>query len=84
MGRGLLITDVMGVHTANRISGDFSVGASGLWIEDGRLSHPVKEAVISGNLITLLKNISALGDDLCFYGNIGTPALMVNDVDISG
>ncbi|KJU84761.1 Zn-dependent protease [Candidatus Magnetobacterium bavaricum] len=84
MGRGLLITDVMGVHTANRISGDFSIGASGLWIEHGRLSHPIKEAVISGNLITLLKNISAVGSDLCFYGNIGTPALMVNDVDISG
>ncbi|MBF0608885.1 MAG: TldD/PmbA family protein [Candidatus Magnetobacterium sp. LHC-1] len=84
MGKGLLITDVMGVHTANRISGDFSIGASGLWIENGRISHPIKEAVISGNLITLLKNIEALGDDLCFYGNIGAPALLVKDVDISG
>ncbi|MBF0344177.1 MAG: TldD/PmbA family protein [Nitrospirae bacterium] len=84
MGKGLLITDVMGIHTANRISGDFSVGASGLWIEDGKVSYPVKEAVISGNILDMFKNIEAIGNDLCFYGNIGTPALMISGVDISG
>ncbi|MBF0539593.1 MAG: TldD/PmbA family protein [Nitrospirae bacterium] len=84
MGKGLLITDVMGVHMANRISGDFSFGASGLWIENGRISHPIKEAVVSGNIINLLKDIEATSNDLCFYGNIGTPALLVKDLDISG
>jgi PmbA protein len=73
----------MGVHTANPISGEFSVGVTGIWIERGELKQPVKEAVISGNILDFFGKVRALGDDLRFYGNIGGPSLIITDVDIS-
>jgi len=82
--RGMLVTEAMGVHTANPISGDFSVGVTGIWIKGGTLSHPVKEAVISGNILELFSNIVACGDDLRFFGKMGAPSLLIRSVDISG
>ncbi len=84
MNKGFYVTETMGMHTANPISGEFSVGASGLWVENGEIKYPVKEAVISGNIIDLFKNIAQIGDDIRFYGNIGSPSLLVEGVDISG
>jgi PmbA protein len=81
--RGLFITDAMGIHTANPISGEFSIGVTGLWIEKGEVSFPVKEAVISGSIIDMFNKIEAIGDDLRFYGNLGAPSLVISDVDIS-
>ena len=83
LGRGLYIVDAMGVHTANLVSGDFSLGVSGLWIEGGEIRFPVKEAVISGNILEFFNKIAAVGDDLVFYGNMGAPSLLISDVDIS-
>lgn len=83
LNKGILILNAMGVHTANPISGDFSVGISGLWIEKGEVLYPVKEAVISGNILDLFKNIEALGKDITYYGNIGSPSLLIGDMDIS-
>lgn len=82
--RGVYIIEVMGMHTANPVSGDFSVGISGIYIEKGELKYPVKETVISGNVLEVFKNIKAVGDDLTFFGNIGSPTLLVEGVDISG
>lgn len=82
--KGLYVTETMGMHTANPISGEFSVGASGLWIELGKIKHPVKEAVISGNILDLFKNVMVIGDDLRFYGNIGASSLLIEGLDISG
>lgn len=82
--KGVYIVEVMGMHTANPVSGDFSVGVSGLYIEKGELKFPVKETIISGNVVELFKNIQALGDDLKFFGNIGSPTLFVEGIDISG
>ncbi len=82
--KGLYVVDAMGVHTANPISGEFSIGVTGIWIEKGELKHPVKEAVISGNILDFFGKVRALGDDLRFYGNIGGPRLLISDVDISG
>ncbi|MCC6346768.1 MAG: TldD/PmbA family protein [Nitrospirales bacterium] len=82
--RGLYVLETMGMHTANPISGEFSVGASGLWIEGGEIRSPVKEAVISGNILSLFKNIAMVGDDLRFYGNIGAASLLIEGIDISG
>jgi PmbA protein len=79
----LYITEAMGVHTANPISGEFSVGVSGLWIEKGEIAFPVKEAVISGNILTFFENIEAVGDDLMFFGNTGSPSLLFGPTDIS-
>jgi PmbA protein len=84
MNKGIYVTETMGMHTANPISGEYSVGVSGLWIENGEIVHPVKEAVISGNILQLFKNILLVGDDLRFYGNIGTSHLLAEDIDISG
>jgi PmbA protein len=83
MGRGLYITDVMGMHTANPISGEFSIGVSGLWIEGGSVQCPVKEAVISGNILDLFRKVSSVGSDLRFYGNAGSPSLLIAPIDIS-
>jgi PmbA protein len=80
----LYVIETMGMHTANPITGDFSVGAAGLWIENGEIQFPVKEAVIGGNILNLFKNIAMVGDDLRFYGNIGSPSLLIEAVDISG
>jgi PmbA protein len=81
---GLLVTEAMGIHTANPISGDFSVGVTGIWIKGGTLSHPVKEAVISGNILELFNNVVMCSDDLKFYGRMGSPSLLIQNVDISG
>ena len=83
IGRGLYVTDAMGVHTANPISGDFSVGVTGLWIERGEIAFPVKEAVLSGNILELFGKVQAVGTDLRFFGNIGAPSLIISGVDIS-
>ena len=80
---GLYIVDAMGVHTANPISGDFSIGVTGLWIENGEVAFPVKEAVISGNLLDFFSKVSALADDLRFYGTVGSPSLIISDIDVS-
>ncbi len=81
---GIFITEAMGIHTANPISGDFSVGVTGIWIKGGKFSNPVKEAVMSGNILDLYRNVEACSDDLRFYGKIGSPSLLIRDLDISG
>ncbi|MBI4847952.1 MAG: TldD/PmbA family protein, partial [Nitrospirae bacterium] len=83
LSKGILILGAMGVHTANPISGDFSIGISGLWIENGEALYPVKEAVISGNILELFRKIEGVGDDLTFFGNIGSPSLLIGEMDIS-
>jgi PmbA protein len=84
MGTGLEIMEIMGMHTANPISGDFSVGVSGLWIENGKPSHPVRGGAIAGNFIDLLKKVDTIGGDLRFYGAVGSPSLLISDLSVSG
>jgi len=81
---GLYVTEVMGAHTANHISGDFSVGATGFWIEKGRKVYPVREITIAGNILDLMKNVDAVGSDLRFSGRIGSPSLRVKELSIGG
>ncbi len=82
--KGMLVNEAMGMHTANPISGEYSIGVSGHWIEGGKVVRPAKEAVISGNILDLFRNVVLVGDDLIFYGNIGSPSLLIEDIDISG
>ncbi|PKN16239.1 MAG: TldD/PmbA family protein [Deltaproteobacteria bacterium HGW-Deltaproteobacteria-23] len=82
--RGLLITSVIGMHTANPVSGDFSVGASGFLIEQGEITFPVKGLAISGNIINLFKNVEKVGDDLRFFSTVAAPSLRINSLDVSG
>ena len=83
IGRCLYVVDAMGIHTANPVSGEFSIGVSGVWIENGEAKYPVKEAVISGNILDFFGRVKAVGDDVRFYGNMGSPSLLVDPVDIS-
>lgn len=83
LNEGLYIVEAMGMHTANPISGDFSIGVSGIWIKRGMPEFPVKEAMISGNILEFFKSIMGSGNDLRFYGNIGSPSLLIDAVDIS-
>jgi PmbA protein len=80
---GILVHDIMGMHMADPISGEFSVGVSGLAIEGGRLTHPVKNAMISGNLVELLGRVDAVGSDLTFYGSNGAPTFRVSEMTVA-
>ncbi|MBI5047463.1 MAG: TldD/PmbA family protein [Deltaproteobacteria bacterium] len=84
MDRGLLLTNVLGAHTANPITGDFSFGADGLWVEGGRISHPVRGTAISGNMLELFSKIEIVGADLRFIGGVGAPSLLISEMEISG
>lgn len=81
---GILITEVMGMHTANPISGDFSLGASGIMIRKGELAEPVRGITIAGNLFTWLKNIQAVGSDLRFYGARAAPSIRLEGISVGG
>jgi PmbA protein len=67
ISKGLYVTEVMGIHTANPISGDFSVGAAGLLIENGVLTTPVRGIAIAGNIIELLESVDLAANDLTFF-----------------
>ncbi len=84
VNNGLLVLEVLGMHTANPISGDFSVGIAGLWIENGRVAYPVREGAIAGNLISIFSGIDAVGSDLRFAGRLGAPSLLLKPISVSG
>jgi PmbA protein len=81
---GLLVEDVMGVHTVDSISGDFSLGCSGTWISGGEKAHAVKSVAIAGNLFDLFRKVIRVGNDLRFFGSVGSPTLLVEGVEVSG
>ncbi|KAF0215627.1 MAG: PmbA [Geobacteraceae bacterium] len=82
--RGVLITEVMGMHTANSISGDFSVGAAGFFIEKGEVVSPVKGIAIAGNILDIFRDVEGVGNDLRFFSGIGSPSLRIAALDVSG
>lgn len=84
MGRGLYVTETLGMHTADPISGDFSIGVNGQWVEKGKVSYPICGVTMSGNLMELLKSIEEVGSDLRFVGNIGSPSIYISGMMISG
>jgi PmbA protein len=81
---GLMVTDLIGLHTADPISGDFSVGAAGLWVEGGEAVFPVKGVAISGNLMDLFNKVDGTGTDLAFYGKTGAPSLRISALNVAG
>ena len=84
LNSGIMITEVMGLHTANPITGDFSVGASGFLISGGQIVHPVKGIAIAGNMLDLFKRVIFLGSDFEFFGNVGAPSMVVEILAVSG
>ena len=84
VGKGVLITEVLGMHTANPISGDFSVGAAGFFLEGGEIRDPVKGIALAGNLLELYRGVDMVADDLRFFGAVGSPTLRINELTVSG
>ena len=78
---GILVSEVLGMHMVDPISGAFSVGISGLAVEKGSLTHPVKGAMIAGNLLEMLSRVDGVADDLIFYGSVGAPTFRVSALD---
>jgi len=79
-----LIKNVMGLHMADTITGEFSLGASGFLYNNGKYNTAVKGVTISGRLEDLLKKISAVGSDLRWYGAMGTPSLKISNLMVAG
>jgi PmbA protein len=84
---GVLVTNAIGIHSgANPVSGEFSVGISGLLIEGGRVGQPVHEVTMAGDIVSMLRSIVALGDDARWVpsGSILTPSVAIEGVSIGG
>ena len=83
MGTGLLVTDVMG-QGVNIVTGDYSRGAAGFWVENGEIQYPVAEITIAGQLQDMLKNIVSVADDVEHRSNIQTGSILLDKMKISG
>lgn len=84
MKTGIFITELLGVHTINTVSGDFSLGAAGFMVENGAVAYPVRGMAISGNLLDLFSKVDSCGSDLRFIGSIGAPCLLITEIEASG
>jgi PmbA protein len=80
---GLYVTETMGFGV-NLVTGDYSQGAAGLWIENGELAYPVEEITIAGNLKEMYKNIVAIGNDLVFRSSAAAPTIQIEGMTIAG
>jgi len=83
MGTGLLITDLIGFGV-NQVTGDYSRGASGFWVENGVISFPVEEITVAGNLLDMYRNVIAVGSDADWRGNVVTGSVLVDGLTIAG
>jgi PmbA protein len=81
--RGLYVTAMLG-HGANLVTGEYSRGANGLWIENGELTRPVQEVTVAGNLADMLMQLDAVGSDLTFHGSTGAPTIRFRELTVSG
>ncbi len=81
--RGLLVTELIGFGV-NAVTGDYSRGAAGLWIEHGEIVHPVEEITIAGNLLDMYRDIEMIGNDLEFRGSMAAPMLKIGHMTIAG
>jgi PmbA protein len=83
MGTGLLVTELMG-QGVNLVTGDYSRGAAGFWVENGTIQYPVEEFTIAGNLRDMLKTLVAVGNDVDLRGNTRTGSIMLEQLTIAG
>ena len=83
MGRGLLVTELMG-QGINLVTGDYSRGAAGFWVENGEIQFPVEEVTIAGNLSEMFKNVAAIGNDVLTRGSRTTGSILVDGMMIAG
>ncbi|MDE3738436.1 metalloprotease PmbA [Pseudomonas resinovorans] len=83
MGRGLLVTELMG-QGLNMVTGDYSRGAAGYWVENGEIQFPVQEVTIAGNLKDMFRQIVAVGSDLELRGNVRTGSVLIERMTVAG
>jgi PmbA protein len=83
MGTGLLVTELIG-HGINMVTGDYSRGASGFWVENGEIAYPVEEITIAGNLKNMFMDIRAIGSDVDDRGSIRTGSILIGNMTVAG
>ena len=83
MGTGLLVTELMG-HGTNYVTGDYSRGASGYWVENGVIQYPVEEITIAGNLKEMFRDIAAIGSDVLVRGTKSTGSILIGSMTVAG
>jgi PmbA protein len=83
LGTGLLVTELMG-QGVNTVTGDYSRGAAGFWVENGKLQYPVAEITIAGNLSSMFKGIAAVGDDIDTRGGVRVGSILLDEMTIAG
>jgi PmbA protein len=83
MGTGLLVTELMG-QGVNYVTGDYSRGASGYWVENGVIQYPVEEITIAGNMKDMLRQIVAIGNDTLVRGTKETGSILLESMTIAG
>ncbi len=81
--RGFYVTECIGFGV-NMVTGDYSRGAAGLWIEDGELAYPVEEVTIAGNLLDMLRGVEMVGNDLEFRGAVAAPTIKIAEMTVAG
>jgi PmbA protein len=83
MGKGVLVTELLG-QGVNPVTGDYSRGAAGYWVEDGEIRHPVEEITVAGNLKNMLRGISAVGNDVIVRGSKQSGSLLIDRMTVAG
>jgi PmbA protein len=83
MGRGLLVTELLG-HGINPVTGDYSRGAAGFWVEGGEICFPVEEITIAGNLKDMFSGIAAVGNDVLVRSGRSCGSVLVEKMTIAG
>jgi len=83
LGTGLLVTDLIG-QGVNYVSGDYSRGASGFWVEGGEIRYPVEEITVAGNLRDMFRNIAAVGNDQVVRGSKISGSLLIDGMTVGG
>jgi PmbA protein len=83
LGRGLFVTELMG-QGVNYVTGDYSRGASGFWVEDGRIAYPVEEVTIAGNLRSMFKDVAAVGADVYVQGSKAVGSVLIKRMKLAG
>ncbi len=83
MDTGLLVTELMG-QGVNSVTGDYSRGAAGFWVENGKISYPVAEVTVAGNLRNMYQQLAGMGDDVDYRGNIRAPSMLIDGLTVAG
>ena len=83
MGTGLFVTELIGFGI-NNVTGDYSRGAAGFWVENGEIQYPVSEITVAGNLLDMFQNFVEVGNDLDWRGNIISGSILLEQMTVAG